>query len=161
KLIADAGNEKIVLFAQPVETVWVVAKFLESRYQESPAIILGDQSDDDRRKQVSQFQSRSGPQFLVSSRAGGEGLNLQSARRLIHLDVPWNPMELEQRVGRIHRFGSRKTVIVDTLVVAGSREVDMYRIARERLRLIASQLDPEQFETLFSRVMSLVPPAEL
>ena len=70
-------------------------------------------------------------------------------------------MELEQRVGRIHRFGSRKTIVVDTLVAAGSREVDMYRIARERLRVIASQLDPEQFETLFGRVMSLVPPAEL
>jgi len=86
---------------------------------------------------------------------------MQSARRLVHLDVPWNPMELEQRVGRIHRFGSRQTIIVETLVANGSREVDMYRIARERLGLIASQLDPEQFETLFGRVMSLVPPAEL
>jgi SNF2 family DNA or RNA helicase len=67
---------------------------------------------------------------------------MQRARRLVHLDVPWNPMDLEQRVGRVHRFGSRKTIIVDTTVVAGSREVDMYRIAREKLALISSQLDP-------------------
>lgn len=86
---------------------------------------------------------------------------MQRARRLIHLDVPWNPMELEQRIGRIHRFGSRKTVLIDTVVAAGSREVDMYRIAREKLALIARHLDPDQFETLFSRVMSLVPPKEL
>jgi hypothetical protein len=86
---------------------------------------------------------------------------MQRSRRLIHLDVPWNPMEMEQRVGRVHRFGSRKTIIVDTIVAAGSREVDMYRIARDKLALIASQLDPEQFEMLFSRVMSLVPPKEL
>ena len=161
RIIAEAGHEKIVLFAQPVETVSVVAAFLEQRYRQTPAIIIGNQSDDERRAQVASFQAQNGPQFLVSSRAGGEGLNMQSARRLVHLDVPWNPMELEQRVGRIHRFGSRQTIIVETLVVKGSREVDMYRIARERLGLIASQLDPEQFETLFGRVMSLVPPAEL
>jgi hypothetical protein len=67
-------------------------------------------------------------------------------------------MELEQRIGRVHRFGSRKTIVIYTVVASGSREVDMYRIARERLRLIARQIDPDQFELLFSRVMSLVAP---
>lgn len=161
KVIEEAGDEKIVFFAQPVETVGVVAAFLKKRFGVDPAIIIGNQSDDERLSQVRQFQSPDGPRFLVSSRAGGEGLNMQRARRLVHLDVPWNPMDLEQRVGRVHRFGSRKTIIVDTIVAAGSREVDMYRIAREKLALISSQLDPEQFEILFSRVMSLVPPKEL
>jgi hypothetical protein len=161
QLVDAAEGEKIVLFAQPVETVTVMADILERRYGRRPAIIIGNQSDEDRLAQVEQFQSDDGPQFLVSSRAGGEGLNMQRARRIIHLDVPWNPMELEQRIGRIHRFGSRKTVLIDTVVAAGSREVDMYRIAREKLALIARHLDPEQFETLFSRVMSLVPPREL
>jgi len=86
---------------------------------------------------------------------------MQRARRLIHLDVPWNPMELEQRIGRIHRFGSRKTILVDTVVAAGSREVDMYRIAREKLAMIASHLDPEQLRLCLVGVMSLVPPKEL
>ncbi|MEF8759186.1 MAG: DEAD/DEAH box helicase [Candidatus Accumulibacter sp. UW25] len=161
KIVDAADGEKIVLFAQPVETVGVVASFLEQRYGEKPALIIGNQSDADRIEQVRTFQSDHGPRFLVSSRAGGEGLNMQRARRLVHLDVPWNPMELEQRVGRVHRFGSRKTIIVDTVVAAGSREVDMYRIARDKLALIASQLAPDQFEILFSRVMSLVPPKEL
>lgn len=161
RIIDAADGEKIVLFAQPVETVGVVAAFLEKRYGVKPAIIVGNQSDEDRTQQVRHFQTDNGPRFLVSSRAGGEGLNMQRARRLIHLDVPWNPMELEQRVGRVHRFGSRRTIIVDTVVAAGSREVDMYRIARDKLALIVSQLDPEQFEILFSRVMSLVPPKEL
>jgi SNF2 family DNA or RNA helicase len=161
KIIEKADNEKIVFFAQPVETVGVVASFLKKRFGVDPAIIIGNQSDEERLTQVREFQSIDGPRFLVSSRAGGEGLNMQRARRLVHLDVPWNPMDLEQRVGRVHRFGSRKTIIVDTIVVAGSREVDMYRIAREKLALISSQLDPEQFEILFSRVMSLVPPKEL
>lgn len=161
KLIDEAGDEKIVLFAQPVETVTVIAEILERRYGQRPAIIIGNQTDEERIAQVNHFQSDLGARFLVSSKAGGEGLNMQRARRLIHLDVPWNPMELEQRIGRIHRFGSRKTVLIDTVVAAGSREVDMYRIAREKLALIAKHLDPDQFETLFSRVMSLVPPKEL
>jgi len=161
RIIDAADGEKIVLFAQPVETVTVVADYLHQRFGQKPAIIVGNQSEAERQEQVEQFQSSDGTRFLVSSRAGGEGLNMQRARRLIHLDVPWNPMELEQRIGRIHRFGSRKTVLVDTVVAAGSREVDMYRIAREKLAMIATHLDPEQFETLFSRVMSLVPPKEL
>jgi superfamily II DNA or RNA helicase len=161
RLVDNAVDEKIVFFAQPVETVTLVAAFLEQQYCQRPAIIVGNQGEEERQSEVATFQSDGGPRFLVSSRAGGEGLNMQRARRLIHLDVPWNPMDLEQRIGRIHRFGSRKTIIVDTIVVAGSREVDMYRIAREKLTLIATHLDPEQFDALFSRVMSLVPPKEL
>jgi len=161
QVIDAADDEKIVFFAQPVETVTVVAQYLARVYGEEPCVIIGNQTDKERLEQVTKFQSVTGPRFLVSSRAGGEGLNMQRARRLVHLDVPWNPMELEQRIGRIHRFGSRKTVIVDTLVVGGTREVEAYRIAREKLRLITRQLDPEEFEVLFSRVMSLVAPKEL
>lgn len=160
-LIDRFEGEKVVLFAQPVETVSVVAAVLEKRYGIKPAIIIGNQPDHERTAQVSRFQSDDGPRFLVSSKAGGEGLNMQRARYLIHLDVPWNPMDLEQRIGRVHRFGSRKTIVVDTVVAAGSREIDMYRIARDKLALVARHLDPDQFETLFSRVMSLVPPKEL
>jgi hypothetical protein len=160
-LIDHFEGDKVVLFAQPVETVSVVAAVLEKRYGIKPSIIIGNQPDHERTAQVSRFQSDEGPRFLVSSKAGGEGLNMQRARYLIHLDVPWNPMDLEQRIGRVHRFGSRKTIVVDTVVAAGSREIDMYRIARDKLALVARHLDPEQFETLFSRVMSLVPPKEL
>src|SRR5206468_632529 len=119
-------------------------------------------SDDERTKEVNTFWDPKGTRFLVSSKAGGEGINLQVARRLIHIDVPWNPMDMEQRVGRVHRFGSRRTIIVDTVVVKDSREADAYRIARERLRLIASTLvESERFESVFARVMSLIPPEEL
>ena len=99
---------------------------------------------------------------MVSSRAGGEGINLQVARRLVHIDVPWNPMELEQRVGRVHRFGSRATVLVDTLVMRDSREEEAYAVADQKLRMITKALvPPDRFDALFSRVMTLIPPEEL
>jgi superfamily II DNA or RNA helicase len=162
RLLDPAGDEKAVLFAQPIETVTALARFLERETGERPAIIIGGQSDQERTAVVDSFRSSDGPRYLVSSRAGGEGINLQVARRLVHIDVPWNPMELEQRVGRIHRFGSRKTILVDTVVVKDSREADAYRIAREKLRLIASTLvERDRFEAVFARVMCLVPPEEL
>ncbi|MBK6942989.1 MAG: DEAD/DEAH box helicase [Planctomycetes bacterium] len=162
RVLAHAGDEKVVLFAQPVETVTALARYLQSKTGKKPAIIIGGQSDAEREKIVASFWRDDGPQFLVSSRAGGEGLNLQIARRLVHVDVPWNPMDMEQRVGRVHRFGSRRTILVDTLVVKDSREADAYRIAREKLRRIASALvESDRFEGTFTRVMCLLPPEEL
>src|SRR5207248_2147566 len=139
-LLDQAGTEKIVLFAQPIETVSALARYLERTTGHKPAIIIGGQSDAERTKEVEAFWRPDGPRYLVSSRAGGEGINLQVARRLIHIDVPWNPMDLEQRVGRVHRFGSRQTILVDTVVVKDSREADAYRIARQKLELITKTL---------------------
>jgi superfamily II DNA/RNA helicase len=161
ELLRSADGEKVVLFCQPVETVEVVACEIERAFGQRPAVIIGGQTDAERDAEVAAFRNRAGRRFLVSSRAGGEGINLQISRRLIHLDIPWNPMDLEQRVGRVHRFGSRETILVNTIVVAGSREADAYRIAREKLHRIVANLAPGDFELLFSRVMSLVPPEEL
>lgn len=162
RVLSRAEGEKVVLFAQPIETVCALAGFLEQKLGARPAIIIGGQSDAERQQQQDWFWREDGPRFLVSSRAGGEGINLQVARRLVHIDVPWNPMELEQRVGRVHRFGSKRTILVDTIVVKDSREADAYRVARERLRLVASTLvAPERFDSVFSRVMCLISPEEL
>lgn len=157
RVLDPAAPEKVVLFAQPIETVTALAAYLQRTYGDSPALIIGGQSDEQRQAQIDLFWRVDGPRFLVSSRAGGEGINLQIARRLVHIDVPWNPMELEQRVGRVHRFGSRQTIIVDTLVAKGSREEEAYRVARQKLALIVgAMVEPERFESVFSRVMALV-----
>jgi len=162
ELLDPAGDEKVVLFAQPIETVTALARFLEREGGGRPSIIIGGQDESRRKQEIEAFWRFDGPRYLVSSRAGGEGINLQVARRLVHIDVPWNPMDMEQRVGRIHRFGSRETIIVDTVVVQDSREADAYRIAREKLRLITKTLvEPERFESVFGRVMCLMGQDEL
>lgn len=162
KVIATSEHEKIVLFAQPIETVLALSTWLEARTGKRPAVIIGGQSDAERDQEVARFKAGEGPQFLISSRAGGEGINLQFARRLVHLDVPWNPMDMEQRVGRVHRFGSRKTILVDTLVVRDSREERMWSVARKRLEAISrTMVSAERFDALFSRVMCLIAPEEL
>jgi superfamily II DNA or RNA helicase len=162
RVLDPAGDERVVLFAQPIETVTAVARYLERTYGRPPAVIVGGQSDQARQAEIDRFWAPDGPRFLVSSRAGGEGINLQIARRLVHIDVPWNPMEMEQRVGRVHRFGSRETILVDTLVMRHSREEEMYAAADRKLRLIASTMvESDRVNALFARVMSLIPPEEL
>lgn len=162
QILSRLGDEKLVLFAQPIETVTALAAFLERTTGVRPSLIIGHQDEETRKREIEAFWRADGPQFLVSSRAGGEGINLQVASRLVHVDVPWNPMELEQRVGRIHRFLSRRTIVVDTLLVKDSREVDAYAVARRKLKEISSMMVPQdRFEALFARVMALVPPEEL
>lgn len=162
QVLDPANGERVVLFAQPIETVTALGRYLERTYGVTPAVIIGGQSDKDRQEQIDKFCGRQGPQFLVSSRAGGEGINLQIARRLVHIDVPWNPMEMEQRVGRVHRFGSRETILVDTMVMRGSREEAAYAAANQKLRVIAATMvEPDRVEALISRVMSLIPPEQL
>jgi len=160
--LGPSEPEKIVLFAQPIETVMALATWLERTTGTRPALIVGGQSDGDRDREVGRFRDDPQTRFLISSKAGGEGINLQFARRLVHLDVPWNPMDMEQRVGRVHRFGSRHTVIVETLVAKQSREMDAWRVARERLETVArSVVSPDRFDTVFARVMCLIPPDDL
>jgi superfamily II DNA or RNA helicase len=161
-LLQSAGREKVVLFAQPIETVLALSAWLTKRSGRAPAVIIGGQTDEERTQQVHSFRDPAGPQHLVSSRAGGEGINLQVARRLVHLDVPWNPMEMEQRVGRVHRVGSRDTILVDTVIARNSRETRTWDVARQKLWNIAKSLvGADRFETVFSRVMCLIPPEEL
>jgi SNF2 family DNA or RNA helicase len=61
-------------------------------------------------------------QVLLSTESGGQGLNLQFCHRLVNYDLPWNPMRIEQRIGRIHRYGQERLVEVSTLVLNGTIE---------------------------------------
>lgn len=161
-ILSRIGKEQVVLFAQPIETVTALSNFLSRKTGKRPALIIGGQTDVAREEEVRMFWD-SETQFLVSSRAGSEGINLQCAHRVVHVDVPWNPMEMEQRVGRVHRFGSQITITVDTVVLERTREERAYAVAYEKLRNIARSLTKgrERFEELFARVMSLIPPTEL
>jgi superfamily II DNA or RNA helicase len=157
-----APGEKLVLFAQPVETVYGVRdRLARALGPEMTSLIVGGQDDSTRRAEIQRFQAAGGSRVLISSRSGGEGINLQVSRRLVHFDVPWNPMDMEQRVGRVHRYGSVSSILVHTLVLSGSREERVLARARARLGQIVRDVDRDRFELLFSRTMSLVPLQEL
>ena len=79
------------------------------------------------------FWDEDGAQFLLSTSAGGEGINLQVCSILFNYDLPWNPMAVEQRIGRIHRYGQTETVQVYNLVAEETIEEKVYAILEKKL----------------------------
>ena len=84
-------------------------------------------------------------QVLVSTEAGGEGRNLQFAHILVNYDLPWNPMKVEQRIGRLDRIGQKRTVRIYNLACAGTIEERVLDVLDNRIRLFTESvgsLDP-------------------
>lgn len=88
------------------------------------------------------FQHRA--QVLIATEAGGEGINLQFCHHVINYDLPWNPMRLEQRIGRVHRLGQTKDVHIYNFVVRNTIEEHMFTLLYEKIQLferVVGELD--------------------
>ena len=86
------------------------------------------------------FPQKDGPRVLVCTAAGREGINLQFARILFNFDLPWNPMDVEQRIGRIHRYGQKDTAQVYNLILSDTIEGRIFLLLDEKLTAIAALL---------------------
>ena len=86
------------------------------------------------------FRSKDGPRALVCTAAGREGINLQFVRVLFNFDLPWNRMDMEQRIGRIHRYGQLHTAQVYNLVLSDTIEGRIFLMLDEKLTEIARTL---------------------
>ena len=97
--------------------------------------------------------------FLVSTEAGGEGINLQFCHICVNYDLPWNPMRVEQRVGRIYRFGQTKVVQVYHFFNKGTIEEKVQSYFENRLVYAASAIskvtgeDPEEIKGSLERAI--------
>ena len=74
-------------------------------------------------------------QVLIATEAGGEGINLQFCSHIINYDLPWNPMKLEQRIGRIHRLGQEKDVKIYNFAIKGTVEEHVMKLLYEKIHL--------------------------
>lgn len=74
-------------------------------------------------------------QVLIATEAGGEGINLQFCHHIINFDLPWNPMRLEQRIGRIHRLGQEKDVMIYNFAIKGTVEEHVLKLLYEKIHL--------------------------
>ena len=83
-------------------------------------------------------------QVLIATEAGGEGINLQFCNTIINFDLPWNPMRLEQRIGRVHRLGQEKDVFIYNFATEGTVEEHILRLLYEKIELfekVVGELD--------------------
>ncbi|MCB1143813.1 MAG: hypothetical protein H7A24_03080 [Leptospiraceae bacterium] len=90
------------------------------------------------------FNKNPGPKVMFCTAAGREGINLQHARILFNFDLPWNPMDMEQRIGRIHRYGQLDTAQVYNLVLSDTIEGKIYLLLENKLKEIARALGKMQ-----------------
>jgi SNF2 family DNA or RNA helicase len=97
------------------------------------SIFHGGLSMADKEAAVAAFEADS--EILLSSEVGGEGRNLQFCRTVINYDLPWNPVTIEQRVGRVHRIGQTRDVFVFNLCLAGSVEERILSILHDKINL--------------------------
>lgn len=133
-------DEKIVIFTQYRETLEFLKMELAKLYGESKIAMIKGGPLDDKIAAVETFWEPEGAQFLVSTSAGGEGINLQICHILFNYDLPWNPMAVEQRIGRIHRYGQTDTAQVYNLVAEDTVEERIYGLLEEKLLGIAKTI---------------------
>jgi superfamily II DNA or RNA helicase len=100
-------------------------------------------------------------QVMVATEAAGEGINLQFCWLMINYDIPWNPVRLEQRMGRIHRYGQEKDCLVFNFVATNTREGRVLQKLFQRLREIENALDPKKTGTIFNVLGDIFPANEL
>jgi len=100
-------------------------------------------------------------QVLVATEAAGEGINLQFCWYMINYDIPWNPNRLEQRMGRIHRYGQEKDCLITNFVSINTREGRVLEKLFDRISKIEEDLDPNRTGKVFNVLGDIFPANQL
>ncbi len=135
-------NEKLVIFTEHKDTLDYLEGRLTKSYGYQVATIHGGKLVDERRQAQAHFAKDA--QVLIATDAAGEGINLQFCRLLINWDIPWNPNRLEQRMGRIHRYGQKQNVLVFNMVAHNTREGMVLEKLLLKLDIIREQMGDDR-----------------
>lgn len=133
-------REKVVIFATYLGTVELLGAEIERACPGQGVVVLRGGDHGAKLAAERRFRRADGPRALVCTAAGREGINLQVARVLFNFDLPWNPMDVEQRIGRIHRYGQRHTAQVYNLVLSDTIEGRIFLLLKDKLEEIARTL---------------------
>jgi len=152
--IIRADDEKLLIFTEHRDTVTSLARRLEAMGYS--VVTIHGQMDVDARK-AAQRQFRLRAKIMVATDAAGEGINLQFCRYLINWDIPWNPNRLEQRMGRIHRYGQKNDVWVYNLVAQNTREGAVLMKVLEKLDVMREQMGSDRVYDVIDEWLEGVP----
>ncbi|MBI4609287.1 MAG: DEAD/DEAH box helicase family protein [Candidatus Rokubacteria bacterium] len=133
-------DERFIIFTQYRDTLEFLSEELGKIYgSHRLARIVGGPLED-KIAAMEAFWAPDGARFLISTSAGGEGINLQIGHIVFNYDLPWNPMAVEQRIGRIHRYGQEETVQVYNLLAQDTVEEQIYGLLEHKLFEIARSI---------------------
>ena len=143
-------REKLLIFTESRETLDYLAEKLKG-WGYSVVTMHGGMNLDARIRAEHEFRERA--QVMVSTEAGGEGINLQFCSLMVNYDIPWNPNRLEQRMGRIHRYGQQKEVHIYNLVAADTREGKVLEALFRKLERIRNALGSDRVFDIIGEVI--------
>lgn len=126
------SREKMIVFVKYLGTLEHIAEFLD-RQQIPYALFHGRMDSHEKEEQIRRFKEDKG--ILVTTEIGGEGRNLQFCNQMVNYDLPWNPMRIEQRIGRIHRIGQEREVMIYNLCAEGSIEEKILEILDKKINM--------------------------
>lgn len=143
EIAEEESDPKVLLFTQSRDT----QDYLSQRIPEPWTVNLfhGQLKPDEKDAAVARFRSGRGPQILLSTEAGGEGRNFQFCHILINYDLPWNPMRIEQRIGRLDRIGQKHPVTIINFSLTGTIEERVLEVVSNRIQVFKETiggLDP-------------------
>ena len=139
-VLKNNPTEKILIFAEYRGTQEYIAKTLMKKFgTHSVALIHGGLRHEEREDAIAHFEEKG--QFLISTEAGGEGINLQrECHIMVNYDLPWNPMRLVQRVGRLYRYGQKNKVVVFNVNVPQSLDGNILNILYQRIEQVVADM---------------------
>lgn len=146
-IVRGEAGTKIIVFTQFIRTLYYLKQVLEAAIKNvDVAIFHGKLSKEEKDAQIERFKSSDGNlHVLVSTEAGGEGRNFQFCHNVINYDLPWNPMKLEQRIGRVDRIGQDHDVNIYNFALKDTVEENIVAILSERIysfQEIVGELEP-------------------
>lgn len=169
EVLTDCGvfkdpKMKLLLFTEHKDTLdFLVNKLRDWKLtvtQIHGGMKIGDRDAPDSRI-YAEREFREECQVLVATEAAGEGINLQFCWLMVNYDIPWNPVRLEQRMGRIHRYGQEKDCLIFNFVSTNTREGRVLHKLFERITKIEDDLDPKRTGKIFNVLGEVFPANQL
>jgi SNF2 family DNA or RNA helicase len=147
--LVKTDNSKFLIFCEYHATQNYIVQVLNT-HGFSTTIFNGDMNSEEKTESKKRFQDKI--QVMVSTGAGGEGQNFQFCHNIINYDLPWNPMKVEQRIGRVHRIGQTHDVVIHNYVIEGTIEAFILELLYTKIELFTLTLG--DLDVMFEDVSS-------
>jgi superfamily II DNA or RNA helicase len=144
-VLGHLGDRKLLIFTEFRDTLdYLTGKLQDWGYR--IVTIHGQMNMDARIEAEHEFQHNA--QILVATEAAGEGINLQFCSLMVNYDIPWNPNRLEQRMGRVHRYGQDREVHIWNMIARDTREGQILERLFEKLKAMRKDLGDRVFDII-------------
>ena len=141
-ILSEDRTQKVIIFTEFVATQTYLQELLVNR-DYTVTILNGGMSIDERNAAMQEFKTSTS--IFISTDAGGEGLNLQFANIIINYDLPWNPLKIEQRCGRVDRIGQQRDVHIYNFIVGETVENRVREVLEEKLSVILKEMGVDKY----------------